>query len=548
MADRNLAWNASNASRFHPLDESATLLDDLGARPPLQIITDLKLLVPEDAGQYVYIGGLTVTPNIVTIIFMASDSLTEDGNLVASISQRLPVSRFFPCAISPQVDGAGGWISFGDIKDVSYKGRFTTPSQTLLSPLAARRYRVPPIPSVRALGGSELTGLVKLIGGNDIEVVKECRSIPNHAVPSYHEDYCGGEEGTIVRNVIVVRLKDKSGAAAKNVLDTYKGPCGKRPTTRTCGSPEPVEFIGATAPDCNGNITIRLQGCIDVLGVQQLVTLDENGAPVLSEEATGAILSCSTTVEDACIETLQLPDSEGRLPNEYDSQCTDESVSSVSEGDGDSAPFSFDGAGASAAESAFGSSVSESFDVIDDWVVHFGNFTQSGITLTGGLLSRNIATYEPASPPSGFYKKAVCHVKLVAGPSSSLHNACVVANYQTDYFVAEIDWDGHYRGFKMFRIARFDGARWINIYAVPVPVLRLGDTYSVSLSVIPHEDTGKAWLVGNLVGVTNPGIDIEIGPVAVSNYTAGTGYFGIGCNRSAAEFSLFKIESVTSSP
>jgi hypothetical protein len=546
MAVRNLAWNASNASRFHPFDESATLLDDAGTRPPLQIVTDLKLLVPESAGRYVYVGGISVTANIVTVLFLASDGLYSKGNLIATISQKLPVNRFYPYQLSASIDGIGGWISFGDLADLTYQGRFSLPVQSFLSPLVARPYRVPPIPWVRSEGGSTMTGLVRLSGGHDIEVVKECREVPGHGVATYHESYCGSSDhGTQVRDVIVVRLKDKTGVPTRNVFDLYKGPCGKRPSSRTCGTPDPIEFLGPTPPDCNGNITIRLQGCLDMLEVKEVVTVDDNGDPVFSEDASGVLLACGMTLDDACIQATQLPDSEGRLPNEYDNACEDESITSLSDSAGPDQGFSFDTGEALAEEIG---SISEPLDVIDDWVIHFGFFSHASGKLVGGSFSRNVATYEPVAAPAGFYKKATAKVQLISELPGSLHNASVVANFNNSYFVAEIDWDGHYRGFKMFRIAEFDGSQWLNIYAVAVPTLQLGDLYDLSLSVLPHEEANKAWLVANLKGITNPGIDLEIGPVAVSGYGTATGYFGIGSNRSAANFDNFRIQSITTAP
>lgn len=553
MATRNLAWAASNETRFFPFDDGATLVDNARKRPPAQLVADLKVLSPDTYGRYLYVGAISVTPMVVTVIVMASTARDTIGQPIASISQRLPITKHYPYALSPQAAGVGGWISFGDLDDLEYQGRFTLPSQSLLSPLAARGYKCPPIDSVRSVGGNPLRGLVKLSGGNDVTITRECREVPDHAVDGHHESYCGDEElGTQVRDVLVFRLRNKVGDE-RNVFEIYAGPCSKRPATRTCGDPQPVEFVGATAPDCAGNITVNLLGCLDVLAVRELVTVDEDGDPVLTEDATGVILACGLGLEDACISDSRLPDSEGKLPSEYDDLC--ESVSSLSEsedgdeggegGEGEAPPFEFDEDEASL---SFQESISEDFDVTDDWVLRFGSFVSDDDApiFISGASSRNVATYEPTDTPTGIYRRVRARVRLNAEPLGSLHNACVVANYKSGaYYVAEIDWDGHYRGFKQFRIAKFDGTRWIGLFSKSVPSLQIGHQYDISLDVLPHANADDAWLTARLVNITSPGLDITIGPLAVNGYMPATGPFGLGSNRSAAHYINFEIESIT---
>lgn len=101
-----------------------------------------------------------------------------------------------------------------------------------------------------------MTGLVTLKEGPDIEIVKECWEIPVRAAYENCEDL-----NTQSREVIVIRLKNSLGDDSRNVFDIYKGPCGGRPETRSCGNPEPLEFISGVAPDCCGRITIELRGC-----------------------------------------------------------------------------------------------------------------------------------------------------------------------------------------------------------------------------------------------------------------------------------------------
>jgi hypothetical protein len=546
MAVRNLGWNSSNENRFFPFDDSATLLDDSGARPPLQLLSDLKIFVPRGLGEFVYLGAATISPQLVTLIFMASSDLELAGVVVGTISQQLPVNLHYPYQISQQLDGVGGWASFGKLNDILYQGKFSLPIQGLLSPVAARWIRTPPISSVRASGADPMAGLIKLSGGNDIEIVRECREVVDYDVPEYHESYCGPG----LREVIVFRLKNKSSDETRNVLDLYSGPCAKRPGNRTCDNPQPIESIGPVSPDCDGNITIHLGGCLDVLAIRKLATTDEDGNPVLEDTTSGVILGCGLSLEDSCAQD-RLPDADGRLPSEYDGLT--ESISSISEEASDPDPdFEFDHS-----EAVAGSisdeldifSLSDDFTMEDDWVVRFGSFEVEGDTIQLGSHSRNTITFEPTGgTPSGFYKKATARVRLIPGSAGALHNASVIANVKTGFFAAEIDWDGQSKGYKLFRLARFDGSRWTSLTTTPATSLKLSDTYEISVSIYPHTDNIGGWLSGTLIGISNPAINLEIGPVFVSNYGPASGPFGIASNRSAAQFIEFRVESVTSAP
>jgi hypothetical protein len=223
-------------------------------------VAGLKLMVPETVGRYLFLGGVSVTPNVCTLVFLAAQDLAGTGAVaVCSLSVAQPATRYISYELESLYPGAGGWVTFGPgiENQVGYNGRFTLPTQSLLSPRAARWYKPLPIPGTGKLANPLLTGLVSLVGGTDIEIVKECREVPGAAVATDHPQYCGSDElGTQVRDVIVFRLKDKSINQNQNVFDTYKGSCGNRPESRNCGDPQPIEFLGPVAPDCCGNITI----------------------------------------------------------------------------------------------------------------------------------------------------------------------------------------------------------------------------------------------------------------------------------------------------
>jgi hypothetical protein len=574
MAVRNLSFEAANESRFFPFDDSATLLDDLRQRPPLEILADVRLRVPAPAGKYVYVGSLAVTPLLVTAVFMASDSLLDPGQPVAAVSARLPVERHYPVAVAAQAVGTGGWAAFGDLTGLLYRGQFSRPQQSLLSPLAAAAYPVPPVELVRSSGGTPLYGLVHLRGGNDLEIVRECREVPGHAVASYHESYCDGTApGMVSRDVVVFRLRDKAPAAARNVFSIYSGPCADRPASRNCGDPQPVEFLGAVAPDCQGNITLELKGCLDALAVRETVTWDEHQDPVYSDRTSGVILACALSLADACVTATRLPDAEGRLPSDYEHLCLAESVTSVSDGgsggsggSGDivsSRPgfrslFAFWLGGGGTLASFLEDIAADSLSILDsvseafpfpspDWVVRFGYFAQQATpypAFVTGAFARNVMVFTPPDPPAGYFQRVMTRLQLTAGPVGALHNACLVANYRAGtYYAAELDWDGHFHGSKLFRIARFDGSQWETLSATALPDLQLGTQYNLSLEVVPHGPS-SAWLTARVSPAATPADETSIGPLFVHNYGATPGEFGLGSNRSQVYFLNFRCENI----
>jgi len=542
-------------------------MNDAGVRLPSHIISGLKVLVPASAGKYVYVSALTVTPNIVTLVLVATDALgSSSATPLLTLSLVKPIARHQQYELESQYPGAGGWITFGGgIEDAAgYQGRFTLPTQTFLSPRAATWYKDPPVSSAAKLNSPALTGLVHLASGSNMEVVKECREVPNYAVPSYSTQYCGTDElGTQVRDVIVFRLVGNPSTPDENVFEDFRGPCGDRPESRTCGDPEPIEFLGPVSPDCCGNITLEMRGCSEISAISAEVTVDDLGDPVSSDDACGVILDCSLGLADACLTKDRLPDATGKLPNEYDDLCV--SISYVSESDGETIPpdpvFVFD------ASAAFDSvdvnlPLTDNFESFGEYVIRNGEFKYKGLSgdtlmVANSSAMRNVVTYEPAVAINNmWFKRGIATVVLQTGPSGGLHNAAVIANYREtevnsglySYYAAEIDWDGHYRGFKLFRIAKFTGTSWVNIFSLAVPELKLDNTYQITLEVYPQPNQVDAWLRASLLGITDPSIDITIGPLAVNSFGPADGLAGLATNRAVSRYLDFELQNITAAP
>lgn len=243
MPTRRPNWYNLHSTRRYPLDDKATGTDDSGYRLPNDILLDAHLRFPTTAGRYAFLAGLTVSPQLVTMVFLATDDVQEPSGftpLAAVTLTRSEVRENVHVPVKPLLDGVGGFVVLGDTSE-SFVGRFSYPTQSLLAPRAARGYDPLPVTSVRKLGtNTSLQGLVTLKAGTDVEIVKALRDI----------------DGVGLVDAMVIRLKQVAGA--NNVLEKYIGPCDVRPESRNCDR-EGVESINEAVPDCDGNIDICFQ-------------------------------------------------------------------------------------------------------------------------------------------------------------------------------------------------------------------------------------------------------------------------------------------------
>jgi hypothetical protein len=113
-----------------------------------------------------------------------------------------------------------------------------------------------------------------------------------------------------VRKAIVFDLYDSSQTSLVSVLEKYAGDCDKRPESGNCGDAQPISVINNVQPDCCGRIFLELRGCAEI--------------SVVNNDTRGLILDCFASLTDACITPEHLPDSAGRLPNEYPDECNND--------------------------------------------------------------------------------------------------------------------------------------------------------------------------------------------------------------------------------
>lgn len=246
MSIRNQNWYNLQSTRSYPLDESCSGLDNAAAAIRDDILVDCHIRYPAGLGEYVYVQGITVSAGIVTVLFGVSEGLTLPGPALAAVSLPKPVMDSVNYAITPLQAGVSGWVVFGPGIDTEFTGRYSVPSQTLISPRCGRSYRPLPIPNVSKTGlGTVLDGIVKIIGTSPIKV----RYAPDAGTA------VNSSGGTVATNVpaLVFELDSSLTTTDYNPLSAFLGPCGQRPESGTCPK-TPIESVNGIEPDCNGNI------------------------------------------------------------------------------------------------------------------------------------------------------------------------------------------------------------------------------------------------------------------------------------------------------
>jgi hypothetical protein len=579
MAVRNEDWYAAQATRAYPLDDAATARDDAGLELPSQLLVDCRIRFPVTLGRFAYIGGMTVSPNIVTAVLMAAPDAarppagTASGGTaiqpLGAVSLPRPVTpnRHYP--IQPMADGVGGWLVFGrGINDNEpYSGRFSTPGQSLLLPRVASAYHLLPIPSLGKLNvDPALTGVIQLLGATDLEVVQDTREV----------------EGGIV-DAIIIRLVD---SLDRNVFSLYTGPCGGRPESQTCNTPV-LQAINSVEPDCNGNLTIDFQGV-------NVIEFDGGG---------GLALDLALGMADVCLGQDYLPDDTGKLPSDYDGECVppEPTEPPAVGGPPDQPP---------PAVGCVPIPYYESFDgtLPTPWTVVNGNFDleaddspgepyglegpQSGLTPGQALgvpglpplhrargttavpivpinqsyasidqSQRNVSIWDcpfydtSGLPPDTLDMTCTTQLKLVAGPQI---NGGIIFNYfpvdpqfnnRPSYVLVSVNVVSGflemdvYNGQSITMSIGFpfglNGHGGVGDFPV------VGDWYQLLVRIRMNPSAHQTWLVGlHLSGVTNPafrGIDVDQswgwGP------SKPLGRFGLGSNNAHCLFSWFQLEA-----
>jgi hypothetical protein len=531
---RNPEWYELNEQRSWPLADQATLFDDTGLRMPNQLIADLNVWFPSTLGEYAFLGSVTLGPNIATVTILGTAAGTP---AIAAVSVSGEIDPYAHYALEPLYPGVGGWIVFGSgaKENKTRSFRFSTQQQSILVPQVARKYAPALVQNVSTQNNvSSLTGIVRLAGGDDIEIVKESREI-----------------NSVVRDVAVIRLKSKPEFVEDvNLLEKYAGPCGLRPESNNCGTTPPIEFINSVSPDCCGNITIEFRGCADVKFIQ-------------NEDCSVAV-GCNLGLGDACVTPDRLPNDIGELPNEFDQDCVVVEESVMDE--------------EAEAEVAQVNALYSIPDYVrdlrlpyvedfsarraDDFRVVTGKFNivadtepavYGGFSWQSTADARCLAVWNKGIPQkdwTSYYKRATMHFSMRKSQFGALHNAGLMFNYnersQTGWCL-EIDHEGTFSGQKAVRLAMYRQNAGATIARIPIRNLSPNIQYKMELNILPG-DNGGAWVSANITNSEPAGsklyVNAALPPTMIENYGSPDGLFGFNAYRAVTQFNRLIVDNL----
>ena len=554
MAIRNQNWYNLNESRDYPLADTASVIDDKGNRLPQGIITDIRVRWPDWAGEYAFLGSVAVTSGAVTATVLCATNL---GNVDESYIPLTVVSvplvdleQGRQYAMQSMYPGSFGYITFGAGITNNFTGKFSSPTQSLLSSRAARSHSGLPVTALGTLAGNDaLTGLVHFAAEEPLQITKGIRKI-------YGKD----------EEVIVFSLTTESSAIAdagltESMLQTLAGPCGARPESNTCGSPAPIEYINAVAPNCDGTITLEFKGCA-LIGRN----IDDGSI----------VIDCGMGISDTC-EAPFIPDDEGFLPSEKTPIIPtppvppeppgDESISESYLAPDFSLPYCFDFEDQTYAPDfsqtgglwAFEEDHSPS-DPCSSTESQSGSALPSYSASTHswyGRTYRNLLVFTPDTQT--VYRKYQTDLKLLSYNPDNINdqyatrNGGILVNYRVlasgakTFWLATMDTTS---GFGRFSLKYFNGISEQEL--VGYDYAFLNDVwYRISLEVEQEQlNPGNLnmLLTATLQGITDPSISITLGPYAVpvSDYIGSlgdSGKAGLHAYEAATRFSYWRVET-----
>jgi len=563
MAIRNQSWYNLNSSRDYPLDETASAISNEEERLPSDIVVDIRIRWPDLVGTYAFLGSVAVTPGAVTVTVLASLDLSNASNAYTPIAViSVPLDTLQPgkqYALASMYPGAFGYIVFGSGTSEAWSSNFSSPAQSLLTPRSARPYASLPVPSMgRLYDETPLTGVINLAADSPLEIVAAEREI-----------------GGISRDAIVIRLTEETAnildADTQSSFETFAGKCGKRPESKNCGNPIPIETINAVGPDCDGIICIEFKGCA-VVGK--------------NTDDCAIVLDCGIGLSDTCTPPA-LPDIEGILPSEKrpvmppappDPEPVIPPEESITEGIVTSITLPYcDSFSDSVADYFSVTSGTWSFfydnspdDLCDDpphWVVSDScsysdsdscsvwdpgslsgySYTTECDDTTPGCVSqsgRNVSLFTPDAQT--VYRTYQADIKMLPGVAGTRHNGGILVNHKVTasggntFYLLELDYDD-----AEFRIVYFNSFTYVTLASYALPAVGLNKWYNLEFSIVPVAPAlTTVELRGKMTGPLGESGSTTISmthTIAAASYLEDSELSGFHTNRAFTRFSYWRV-------
>ena len=287
-------WQSTNAARLFPIADSASGIDNSGKFLPENVIIDAKLRYTGTFNEIIYISRLILGDYLSLV-------LSVDGEEVASVSAfRNTLEAGKPVKVTTLSRDCTGWIVFGDaIVDHELNLAFNSANQSGFSDFSAYAQAGSTFKRRFGLYGRRLDGLAPsyIIPGSDMRITTQ-------------DLHLGGK---LVKAVVfeLATVTDSTNPVgtdrtAADILIDYAGECGKRPESRSCSDPQPIEKINGVSADCCGRLFIEVRGCGDIYPL---------------DDQCGIAIVCPFTAEQACPAPKNVPDEQGKLPSEHEDDC-----------------------------------------------------------------------------------------------------------------------------------------------------------------------------------------------------------------------------------
>lgn len=291
-----------NAFYSYPIDAKATY-EPYGAEDASRInslLLDLKISVPSQIANTVFVANIKVTNAIVSMVLMgvkepifygkklpptptytSSEYATFSAVVLATVTAPLvSAQNQTPIPLTGELPGVGGWVIFGPGIQNECNWSFSGPASAALSSLAVTRYDYGGVFSVAKLGFIEtLDGAVDLVGQNEIEVVP------------------------VGNNTLSIRFSGNPAEVQSN-LALYRGECGNRPESNNC-TYTPIQSISNISPSFSK--TDQVNEIVLVLDQPLYATLVDVAAP---GDYAGFAVASDVPLEGFCGTRLLLPPAE----------------------------------------------------------------------------------------------------------------------------------------------------------------------------------------------------------------------------------------------
>lgn len=289
----NADWYAKNGSRGYPFSAAATLIDAQGINLPEDIIVDISLRCEADLDSHVFVSSISIDSNVSITLSRTTPDVATVATLLVPTDNALVGKTY---SLTPILPNTFGTIVLGGINHlVGRQWRFESAAQSGLTRSAFQAIPKANRNRFGYIGARDFLNPLRLLGQRNIDVNRKTLSL----------------EGEL-REAVVFSLIDATDQSQdQSALSLYAGECDRRPESRTCLDPQPIENISGVKPDCCGRIFIEFRGCAELTRVNN---------------HCGVLINCETQVADTVKPSDKLPADDGRLPSEFIDVCDNAGV------------------------------------------------------------------------------------------------------------------------------------------------------------------------------------------------------------------------------